>query len=123
MKVGIPVKENKGLDSNACNSFRGIPFFLIYDVEKDEIKVIENQNLSHECGMCQPSKILGQEMIDVLLVGKIGVGAAEKFKETGVKIYKAVDETVLENIAMLKRNELKEYIIEKPCSHRKCGNE
>lgn len=123
MKIGIPVKENKGLDSNACNPFRGIPFFLIYDLEKDEIKVIENQDLSHEPGMCQPLKILGQETFDALLVGKIGAGAAEKFKEKGVKIYKAAHKTVLENIEMFKRNELKEYIIEKPCSHRKCGNE
>lgn len=123
MKVGIPVKDNKGLDSNACNSFRAIPFILIYDLEKDEIKVIENQALSHEYGMCQPLQVLGQEVIDVLLVGKIGAGALEKFKETGIKIYQSVDRTVLENIEMFKRNELKEYIIEKICSHHKCGNE
>lgn len=123
MKVGIPVKENKGLDSNAWNHFRAVPFILIYDLEKDEIKVIENQDLNHEHGMCHPLAVLGQEMIDVLLVGKIGAGAAEKFKAFGIKIYKAVDETVQENIEMFKRNELKEYLIEKSCSHRKCGNE
>ncbi len=41
MKVCIPIEKNKGLDSIAYNHFGTAPFFLIYDSENEQMKIID----------------------------------------------------------------------------------
>ena len=57
MKICIPIKENKGIDSIAYNHFGTAPFFLIYDLDNENLKTIENDDLNHQHGMCQPLKL------------------------------------------------------------------
>ncbi|KXG77673.1 NifB/NifX family molybdenum-iron cluster-binding protein [Thermotalea metallivorans] len=122
MKVCIPVQENKGLESIAYNHFGSAPFFLIYDLESEQIKVIENEDLHHAHGMCQPLKALGGEMVDAILVGGIGAGALMKLSNQGIKAYRVANETVLKNIERLKRNELAEFSMNNSCDHHDCGH-
>ena len=122
MKVCIPVKENKGLESIAYNHFGSAPFFLIYDLESEEMKVIENEDLHHAHGMCQPLKALGGEKVDAILVGGIGAGALMKLGHQGIKAYRVANETVLQNIELLKRNELMLFGMNDGCSQHDCGH-
>jgi len=122
MKICIPVIENKGLESIAYNHFGSAPFFLIYNFEDEQIKVIENEDLHHEHGMCQPLKALGGEDVDAILVGGIGAGALNKLNNQGVKAFRVTNETVLKNIELLKRNELMEFSLDDSCSHHDCGH-
>lgn len=117
MKVCIPVEENKGLESVAYNHFGSAPFFLIYDLDKEEMKVIENGDLNHQHGMCQPLKALGGEKVDAILVSGIGAGALSKLNNSGVKAYKVTEGTVLNNIELLKKNKLPEFAVSSCCSH------
>ncbi|MCT8975620.1 NifB/NifX family molybdenum-iron cluster-binding protein [Clostridium sp. CX1] len=120
MKVCVPVKENKGLDSVPFNHFGTAPLFLIYDSEKEELKAIQNGDLNHQHGMCQPMKALSGEEVDAILVGGIGAGAINKLTARGIKVYRAVNETVLKNIELLKKNELMEFSINNTCNHHDC---
>ena len=120
MKVCIPIEENKGLESIAFNHFGTAPFFLIYDLENEEIKVIENGDLNHSHGMCQPLKALGGEKVDAILVGGIGAGALMKLNNQGIKAYKVASETVLKNIDLLKSNKLGEFSVNNSCNHHGC---
>ncbi|WZL72353.1 NifB/NifX family molybdenum-iron cluster-binding protein [Clostridiaceae bacterium 35-E11] len=122
MKVCIPVKENNGLESIAYNHFGSAPFFLIYDLEKEEIKVIENEDLHHAHGMCQPLKALGGEAVDAILVGGIGAGALMKLNNQGIKVYKVAGETVSQNIELLKRDKLMEFSANHSCNHHGCNH-
>lgn len=122
MKVCIPIKENKGLDSVAHNHFGSSPIFMIYDIATEEIKTIENGNLHHEHGMCQPLKALGGEMVDAILVAGIGAGALSKLAIQGVKAYKVEEGTVAENIELFKKNALPEFTLEHSCSQHDCGH-
>lgn len=122
MKVCIPVEENKGLDSITYDHFGSAPFFLIYDLEKEALKVIENQDLHHAHGMCQPLKALGGVEVDAILVGGIGAGALMKLNNQGVKVYKVTNQTALQNIELLKRNELMEFSMNNCCNHHGCGH-
>lgn len=122
MKVCIPIKENKGLNSTAYNHFGTAPFFLIYDLENEEMKVIENGDLHHSHGMCQPLKALAGEKVDAILVGGIGAGALMKLSNHGVKAYKVSNETVLKNIELLKNNQLTEFSINNSCNHHDCNH-
>ena len=122
MKVCIPVKENKGKDSISYNHFGTAPFFLIYDLENEEMKVIENRDLHHTHGMCQPLKALGGEPIDAILVGGIGTGALTKLINQGIKAYKVANETVLQNIELFKKNKLTEFSINNSCNDHDCSH-
>lgn len=122
MKVCIPIKENKGLDSVAHNHFGSSPIFMIYDTATEETKTIENGNLHHEHGMCQPLKALGGERVDAVLVAGIGAGALSKLAVQGVKAYKVEEGTVAENIELFKRNSLPEFTLEHSCTQHDCGH-
>lgn len=122
MKVCIPIEENKGLDSIAYDHFGTAPFFLIYDLENEQMKVVENGDLHHTHGMCQPLKALGGEKVDAILVGGIGAGALTKLSNQGVRAYRVANETVIRNIELLKRNELTEFSINNSCNHHDCNH-
>lgn len=118
MKVCIPVQENKGLDSTLYDHFGSAPFFLICDVEKEAIsKVIDNGDLHHEHGMCQPLKALGGEAVDAILVGGIGAGALMKLNAQGVRVFRGENGTVLQNVQLFKNNRLGEFGIDNSCNH------
>lgn len=122
MKICIPVEENKGLESIPYGHFGSAPYFLIYDMEKKELKVINNGDMHHAHGMCQPLKALGGEAVDAILVGGIGAGALSKLNNQGIKAYRVNYETVLANIELLKKNELYKFSIEDSCSQHGCGD-
>lgn len=122
MKVCIPVQENKGLESIAYNHFGSAPFFIIYDSENGQMKVIENKDLHHAHGMCQPLKAMGGEQVDAILVGGIGAGALMKLSNQGVKAYKVANATVLENISMLKDKKLAEFTANNSCNQHECNS-
>lgn len=120
MKVCIPVKENKGVESIPYNHFGSAPYFIIYDTESKEIKTIENGDLNHAHGMCQPLKALSGEKVDVVLVGGIGAGAINKLKDQGIKVCRVVEGTIEENIELLKKDKLVEFSINNICSNHDC---
>ncbi len=122
MKVCIPIKENKGLESIAYNHFGSAPYFLIYDLEDEQMKVIENKDLHHSHGMCQPLKAIGEENINAILVGGIGAGALNKLNNKGIRVYRAANETVLENINLLRENNLMEISIDNSCKQHDCSH-
>ncbi|MEA4827894.1 MAG: NifB/NifX family molybdenum-iron cluster-binding protein [Clostridium sp.] len=120
MKVCIPVKENKGVESIPYNHFGSAPYFIIYDTESKEIKTIENGDLNHAHGMCQPLKALSGEKVDVVLVGGIGAGAINKLKSQSIKVCRVVEGTIEENIELLKEDKLVEFSINNICSNHDC---
>lgn len=122
MRVCVPVKEYKGLESVAYNHFGSAPYFLIYNSETEEIKVIENGDSHHAHGMCQPLKAIGGEHVDAILVGGIGSGALKKLSDLGIKAYRVANKTVSENIDLLIENKLVEFSIEGSCDHHDCSH-
>lgn len=122
MKVCIPVKENKGLESLVYNHFGSAPFFLIYDLEKEDYKVIENKDLHHSHGMCQPLKAIDGESVDAILVGGIGANALRKLNFQGIIAYRVKEGSILDNIELFKKNQLMEFSVESSCSHHGCNH-
>jgi predicted Fe-Mo cluster-binding NifX family protein len=118
MKVCIPVEKNNGVNSRIYDHFGSAPFFLIFVTDSEDfIKEINNGDIGHEHGKCQPLKALKGEQVDAILVGGIGAGALMRLKEQGIKAYKPKPSSILENIQMLVDNQLGEYTIVNSCSH------
>lgn len=122
MKVCIPVKENQGLESVPFNHFGSAPMFIVCDLEKDEVKTLDNGDLGHEHGKCQPIKALSGEVVDAVIVGGIGQGAIVKLNSMGIKVFRACEGNVSENINMLKENKLNEFPTNHSCNHDGCSH-
>lgn len=122
MKICIPVKENNGLESIPYNHFGSAPFFLVVDTETNDVTAINNGDLNHEHGKCQPIKAIGGADIDVVLVLGIGAGAINKLNSMGVKVFKANPTSLKENIELFNDNKLIEFSPANSCTGHNCGH-
>ena len=122
MKICIPVKENNGLESIPYNHFGSAPFFLVVDTETNDVTAINNGDLNHEHGKCQPIKAIGGADIDVVLVLGIGAGAINKLNSMGVKVFKANSTSLKENIDLFNTNKLLEFSPANSCTGHNCGH-
>lgn len=117
MKLCFPVKEDNGLDSIVFNHFGSSPLFIVFDSETNETGVVNNQDLGHMHGMCNPFKALNGEIVDVIIVGGIGAGAIRKLNSMGIKVYRANDDTIRKNIDLFGSNSLTELSMDDACTH------
>ena len=123
MKIAFPTQENKGLESTVHNHFGSAPFFVVVASEKGELDVLDNQDLGHEQGQCQPMAAHGGEPVDVVVVGGIGGGALKKLVDAGVQAYRAVEGTVSENLSLIKEDKLPVFTMDQTCrGHQGIGD-
>ena len=122
MKVCFPVNSNEGMNSIPYGHFGSAPMFLVCDSESGEVKVLNNGDLGHEHGMCQPIKALSGETVDAVVVGGIGQGAIVKLNSMGVKVFRADEGNLGENLAKFKSGELVEFPANHSCNHDGWGH-
>lgn len=122
MKICFPVECDKGIESIPYGHFGSAPLFMVYDLETKEIKAIGNGDLGHEHGKCQPIKALSGEVVDAVIVGGIGAGAIRKLGSMGIKVFKAVDGSIQENIKSFIDSTLKEFSANHTCNHDGCSH-
>jgi len=115
MKLAFPTSEKNDKDSPVHNHFGSAPYFVIVDTDTDASYTIDNQNLNHTHGNCQPLVALGGIKVDAVVVGGIGGGALRKLLQAGVKAFRAVNGTVLDNLALVRDNRLDEFDPEHTC--------
>lgn len=117
MKLCFPVKEDNGLESMVFNHFGSSPLFIVYNSDTNETGLINNQDLGHVHGMCNPFKALNGEIVDVIIVGGIGSGAIKKLNSMGIKVYRASEDSIQKNIDLFGSNSLAELTIDDACTH------
>lgn len=125
MKVGFAVEVNEGLESAVYGHFGSAPGFIIVDTELNRILALDNRNMHHEHGACNPVAALNGNRIDAMVVGGIGAGALMKLNAMGITVYGAGAPTVKENIALLGENSLQELSMDNTCGggHQgQCGH-
>lgn len=87
MKIAIPVEEARGLESPVYGHFGSAPGFLVYDSSSLEARLVDNSQLAHEHGQCNPITVLAGQKVDALLTGGIGARALEKLQAAGIRVY------------------------------------
>ena len=112
MKIAFPTQENNSIESPVFSHFGSAPFFIIVDAETGEQETVDNHDLNHAHGKCQPLVALGGKTVDAVVVGGIGGGALKKLAEEGVKTYRAVEGTVSENLSLIKDSKLPEFTLD-----------
>lgn len=115
MKIGFPVESDSGIESIVYGHFGSAPAFIIVDTDTNQVTSLENGNMHHEHGSCNPIMALNGAQIDTMVVGGIGPGALMKLNAMGIKVYGAGSWTVAENIALFNRGQLQELSMENSC--------
>lgn len=115
MKIAFPTREKNDKKSLVHNHFGSAPYFFIIDTETDEWQTIDNHNLNHTHGNCQPLVALGGTEVDAVVVGGIGGGALRKLLNAGIKAFRAVDGTISDNLTLVKDGSLDAFSPEHTC--------
>jgi predicted Fe-Mo cluster-binding NifX family protein len=124
MKVCFPVQKDEGIESQVYNHFGSAPAFIVVDTEEKGVQRVDNRDLHHVHGACNPIMALGGQKVDALVVGGIGGGALMKLNAMGVRVYEAGTRTVKENLELLRENKLPELAMDHSCrAHEgECGH-
>ena len=124
MKVGFAVHSDEGIRSKVYDHFGSAPAFIIIDTDtKDPVRV-DNRDLHHVHGACNPIMALDGHSVNAMIVGGIGAGAINKLNAMGVKVYAAAAPTVKENLELLTENKLQELSVQNACRAHQgaCGD-
>ncbi len=100
-RIFFPLLENKGKDSEISTHFGHAPFFGLYDVRNDELKIIEN-NLDHSDPAKSPIDQIQETMHPTTIFAKeIGGRAMAIIRQKGMEVKTSSHKTVGEAIANL----------------------
>ena len=80
--------------------------FLIYDAKTESFGIFPNPEVAG--GKEFPPDFLYRQGVKAVIVFSLGAMAYKKFKNYNIKMYKAVEDTVLKNLQKVEGNELKE---------------
>jgi len=106
MKLIIPI-ENKSLNDPVCPSFGRTPLYLYFDTENGNHEFLDNSAAASQGGAgVKASQMLADKGADAVITYRCGDNAAQVLNAADIKIFKAVDGAVSENIEKFKRGEL-----------------
>jgi predicted Fe-Mo cluster-binding NifX family protein len=112
---------DKGIESKVYDHFGSAPAFIIVDHEGEDFISINNKDLHHVHGACNPIMALNGESVDAMVVGGIGAGALRKLNALGIKVFGAAAPTVKENLVLFKYNKLQELTENHSCRAHQGG--
>jgi predicted Fe-Mo cluster-binding NifX family protein len=121
MKVGFAVETTEGIESKVYNHFGSAPAFVIVDTEGKEVQTVNNRDLHHVHGACNPIMALDGKSVGAMVVGGIGGGALMKLNAMGIKVYGAGASTIKENLTLLGENKLQELSVNNACQAHQGG--
>ena len=121
MRVCFPVQADNGMDSMVYNHFGSAAAFIIVDTEQEGAAAVNNSDIHHEHGACNPIMALGSSRVDAVVVGGIGAGALRKLNADGIRVYRSMEPTVKNNLDLLNENRLPELTLDHTCGGHQGG--
>jgi predicted Fe-Mo cluster-binding NifX family protein len=118
--IAVPSADESGLESLISSHFGKCQFYTLVSLNDDgEIEKAETlNNIPHEHGGClAPVQHLGDNGVNVLIAGGMGMRPLMHFEQTGIEVFHAGEaETVKEAISMFAAGNLSKFIAENTCS-------
>jgi predicted Fe-Mo cluster-binding NifX family protein len=122
MKIAFPVQMDEGLDSPVYGHFGSAPCFVILDSASEVYETIGNNDAHHAHGQCQPMKALAGNPVDAVVVGGIGGGALMRLQSQGIRVFRAVEGSVKQNLEFILSGKLPEFSPNMTCAgHQEQG--
>lgn len=109
MKVAVS-SENSTLDSNVDLRFGRANGFIIYNLDTDEFKYIDNEtnvNAMQGAGI-QAAQCVVDENVEAIITGYCGPKAYKVVEAAEIKVFVSEKDTIENVIKKFKNNELKE---------------
>jgi predicted Fe-Mo cluster-binding NifX family protein len=116
MKVCFAVQKDEGIQSTVYNHFGSAPAFIVIDTAADESRTVNNADMDHVHGACNPIMAMGGQDVDAVVVGGIGAGAIRGLNSKGITVYRAMASTVKENLDLLTTTGLPELTMQHACA-------
>jgi predicted Fe-Mo cluster-binding NifX family protein len=123
MKIAFPTQKDQGVDSLVHGHFGSATFFVLMDTDDGTVNGIENPDRVHLHGQCQPLNALNGHTVDAVVAGGIGGGALRKLNQAGIRVYRAVEGTVQENLDLITSGKLNEFSPFHTCGGHGPGHE
>lgn len=101
MKACIPVAKDHGLSSVVFPHFGTAPVFLVVNTDDGAVHAHTNPAAADH-GRCHALDAIGDERVDVAVVGNIGAGAIDRFTAAGIPVYRATRSTVAQVVSGLR---------------------
>ena len=106
MKVALPV-ENKSLEMPVCPSFGRAPLYVLIDTDSGTYEFLDNAAAASQGGAgIKAAQALADSGVKALITCRCGENAAQVLNAAGVKMYKAQDGSVKDNIAAFRGGKL-----------------
>ena len=121
MNVCFAVQKDDGVESVVYGHFGSAPAFIMVDTDVDGTETVNNRDLNHVHGACNPIQAIGGLKVDAVVVGGIGAGAINRLNAEGVKVYRSAAETVKQNLALFKESKLPELSVQHACGGHQGG--
>jgi predicted Fe-Mo cluster-binding NifX family protein len=116
IKVGIPVVEDKGLESKTSAHFGNVPFFVFVELEDNQtkyfyVKVNRAARIARKKGIGAARFLVG-EKVDVVLAGGMGEGPFHLLRDNLIQIFVLPEQVELkEAIRLLNENKLERMTV------------
>ncbi len=121
MKLCFAVTKDEGAESSVYGHFGSAPAFIVVNTEDNAMSKIINSDMNHIHGACNPMKAIGGTEVDAVVVGGIGAGALTRLNAEGIRVFKAVENTIKDNLALFNENRLPELTMNHTCGGHASG--
>ncbi|RLE61496.1 MAG: dinitrogenase iron-molybdenum cofactor biosynthesis protein [Thermoprotei archaeon] len=109
MKIAFAVEEDKGLESTISHRFGRAPYFIIVEIENNEIKntkTIENPGSKAASGAAiKAVQKLVDENVEMVVAGAFGPNAATALEEMKIKYFQLHGTTIREALEQVVKND------------------
>lgn len=122
MKICMPTIGKNGLNEKVYNHFGSASYFTIYDTETKNLEVVDNLNLHHNHGTCQPFSVISKYNVDAVLTSGMGRRAVQLLNSQGIEVYLLDGNTVAEAIKNFTDKKLVELTVDNSCGHHGCDH-
>ncbi len=120
MIICLPTMGDRGLKEKVHNHFGSAGFFTIYNSDLKTVKTVQNRNVHHSHGACQPLSSIEDHKVDIVLTSGMGRRALRKLNMEGIKVYTLEGETVEEAVKRFEEGNLSELTVDRSCQHHGC---
>lgn len=97
MKIAIPT-DDQSMEANVCQSFGRTPYFMIFDTESKETTFLDNSAAASQGGAgIKAAQNIVDSKVSVLITPRCGENAAEVIKAANIKMYKSINDSILNN--------------------------
>ena len=107
MKIAIPIHINNGLESEVSENFGKSREFLVVNLEAKTFEITKNQKITEKGVKCKAGKFDPALNIDTVITKCIGNGSLRDMNSSGIKVYQAQKDRVVDNLKLIENGELK----------------